>query len=147
MKAYGASKLFGIGLAGFVGDEQHFAAQEGTLMIQFQEFEPLATLCDNVHAAVIVGLGDCYDLGGAADLRNALFLRPDHAEHRFFLQALADHLPVARLENVQGQGDTGEQYNIQREEREQTQGASEGHWQQNTGLIVRQQLDFPSSRS
>ncbi len=102
--------------AGFVRNQQYICAQKGTLLIEFEHFEALAALGDQVHAPVGILLRDRNDLGGTPNFGNALFQGADHAERRIICQTLANHLFVSWLENVQGQGSARKQNDVKREQ-------------------------------
>ena len=73
---------------------------------------------EDVHAPVVHALEHLGDLHRAADRAHALVARPDDAELRAALQALADHRPIALLEDVQRDELVGECDDAEREERE-----------------------------
>ena len=83
------------------------------------DLEAPAAFSDDVHASVGIFLGDRENFRGATDLGKFLVLAPNHPEMLLAVKALGNHLPVARLENVQRQGSAREQHQIQREQREQ----------------------------
>ena len=95
------------------------AAQERTFLVDLEEFETVAAFGDDVHAAVVVGLGHGQDFRGAADVGEIRILCANYAERPLLLQALADHLLVPRLEDVKRQGRAGEQHDFQGEQGEQ----------------------------
>ena len=56
---------------------------------------------DDVHAAVVMALGDLGDEGRAADRAGAVVVAEDDSEGSIVLDAVGDHQPVAGLEDVQ----------------------------------------------
>ena len=101
--------------SGFVGHQQYFGAQERTLLVEFEHFKPMAAFGDQIETSVFVFPGDADDLGCASDLGDAMVNGSNHAEDRTVGAAFADHLFVARLENVQRQRRAGKQHEIERE--------------------------------
>ena len=80
---------------------------------------------EDIHAPIVILLGDRHDLGGAADPGNSLGGLSHHAERFFLLQAFRDHLPIARFENVQRERYARQQDQIERKDGQQrTHGAS-----------------------
>ena len=102
--------------AGFIVDHHNFRLQEGTLLIYSQKLETPAPFRNEVEAPVGVFFDDGNDFGGAAHFGQTLLHRADHAEQAILRQALANHLFIARFEDMQRQGRAGEQYDIQREQ-------------------------------
>ena len=86
---------------GFIVDEQNFGLQEGSILIYAQDLEPLATFGHQVESAIGVFFHYADDFGGASHLGNALLNRAYHAKIVMLGQTFANHLFVARLENVQ----------------------------------------------
>ncbi len=115
------------GGAGFVCDEQYFRLQKGTLAVQFEHFKALAAFHDQIETPVGILLRDSNDFSRTPNFRQALVQGADHAERRVVCPTLADHLFVARLENVQGQGSAGEQHNVEREQGKQGHEVSDWH--------------------
>ena len=71
----------------------------------------------DVHASVFVTLDDFENFGRATHADYPIREGKEHAEGCFGVEALADHSPIARLENVQGKLFAGEKYDVKREER------------------------------
>lgn len=67
---------------------------------------------------LVVLLDDIGDFGGAADLRDAFFFGPQNAERLAGLETFRDHLFIARLKDVQRQRSAGQEYHVERKERE-----------------------------
>ena len=93
------------------------AFEERILLEKLDDAKGSAADSDNVYAAVVVALDDVADFRGAADAGDALGKSEEHAEFGFFLEAVFDHLAVARLENVQGEFCAGKKDDVQRKER------------------------------
>jgi hypothetical protein len=85
----------------------------------------MASLRNQIHAAGRILFRDGNDLSSASHFGNPLFEGSNHAKGRSVGQTLGDHLFVARLENVQGQGSAGEQDDFEREHGKQRQGVSD----------------------
>src|SRR5215831_2565254 len=62
---------------------------------------------EDVHAAVRIFFGDFENFGGAARASDATFEGEKHAELGFLVKAVANHLAVTRLENVQREVSAG----------------------------------------
>ncbi len=136
VRFYGTVGFFASRRAGFVSDQQNFAAQKSAFFIELKEFEAFAPLGDNIEAAVGIFLGNADDLRRASDFGKAFFLGPHNSENGVVDEAFTDHFFVAWLEDVQGQRRSGEQDDIEREQRKQGHGISGGR---RLSFIVRQQ--------
>jgi short-subunit dehydrogenase len=112
------------GSAGLVHDEEYFRLQKGTLAVEFEHFKAPASLRDQIETAVGILFRDANDFGSAPNFRDAFFQNTHHPERRVVCPALANHLSVSRLENVQGQGSARKQYDVEREQGKQGQGIS-----------------------
>jgi hypothetical protein len=104
---------------GLVVDQENFGLEERTFLIYAEEFETPTAFGDEVEATVGIFFDDGHDFGGASHLGEALLDGAYDAESLVPGEALADHLFVTWLENVQGQGRAGEQDNVEREEGDQ----------------------------
>src|SRR5713101_9582079 len=105
-----------------VSEEVDIAFQElivrvGVGVHQLGYAERRAANGDDVHAAVVVTLHDFGDIRGATHADNSFRQSQEHSELAFMVDALADHLAVARLENVQGENCAGKKNDVQREKR------------------------------
>ena len=105
---------FTISIAAFIIKVADLGAQEGALLVDAQNLEAAQALGEDVETSVLVTFDDIEDLGGAADLCHLFLPGMDDAKDRVALQALTDHLFVARLEDVQRQWDGGKQDQRQR---------------------------------
>jgi len=110
-----ARSFLGRRVARFVVDEENIGLQEGTFLIQANDFEALATFGHKVEAAIRVFFYDGDDFRSAADVGKAMLKGANYAERTALGETFADHLFVARLEDVQGQGSTGKEDDIERE--------------------------------
>src|SRR5258707_4367982 len=72
---------------------------------------------DDVHAAVVVTLHDFGHPRGATDTDNSFGQSEEHAELAFLVEAMADHLTVARLGYVQREDCAGKKDDVQRVKR------------------------------
>ena len=73
---------------------------------------------ENVHAPVIIPPRNFQNFRRATNMRYAIRQSQEHPKWRFFVQALAHHPAIARLENVQGKKLAGEKYDVERKERD-----------------------------
>jgi len=105
--------------AGLIGNQQHLGPQEGTVLVEFQNFEAIAALGNQIEAAIRIFLGDADDLGGASHFGNAFVEGAYYAEGSIVGTAFPDHFFVSRLEDMQWQRSSGKQYNFQREQGKQ----------------------------
>src|SRR5207302_11019365 len=87
--------------------EQSVSLQECALPFDFQHFKSLAALGNNLQTAVLVLFCHCDNFRCTPDFGYTFILCPDHAEQTLASQALADHLLVTGLEDVERQGDAG----------------------------------------
>lgn len=127
MKFDGTGAFFRSRFFGFVFDIQNLAPQERTLLIDFEKFESLTALRHDVHASIVIGLGDGEDLRRTTYVCQGVLLCADDAEKILLVQALADHFLVTGFEDVQGEWSAGKQHNIQGKQWEKrTQSTSEG---------------------
>jgi hypothetical protein len=101
------------GSFGLIPHVHDLAAQEGSFLIELENFETLPTLRDDIQASVIVGLGHSEDLRCAPDIGKIRFLRAHYPKKELLLKAFADHFLVTWLEDVQRQRRTGKQHDIQ----------------------------------
>src|SRR6266404_4700418 len=77
------------------------AVQQRIIGEKFDDAEWLAADSEDVAAAVVVTVGDFQDFGSATGAGHAVGKSQQHAERRFGVQAIANHLAVTRLKNVQ----------------------------------------------
>src|SRR5712692_809704 len=105
---------------------QELVVRLGIGVHQLRYAERRAADGDDVHTAVVVTLNDFGDFRGATHADNSFRQGQEHAELAFFVDAMADHLAVARLENVQGEYCAGKKNDVQREKRN-TFGPHESH--------------------
>jgi hypothetical protein len=108
----------GVGALGLVGQELDGAGRIGAVVLLVDDPERARAAREDVHAPVVRALEDLRDLHRATHRAHALLARPDDAELRAALQALADHRAVALLEDVQRHHLVRERDDAQREERE-----------------------------
>ena len=145
MQLDGTSALLLRRRAGFVVDHENFGLKKRTFLVDAHDFEAAAAFGDQVEAAVWILLHHGDDFGGASNLSQSLFYGAYDAESAMLREAFADHFLIARLENVQGQGNAGEQDHIEREQGEKgfqrISGGGRGIRRQNrAALIVPQPL-------
>lgn len=95
----------------------HVAFEDGVFCEQLYGAKGDAAVGEDIHAAVVIALGDIYDFGGAADARDAVGEREKHAKFRVVFEAVFYHLAVTGLENVQGKFSAGEKNDVQRKQR------------------------------
>src|SRR5215469_9658002 len=95
----------------------HVTFQKRIFHEQIDNAERATADSDNVHAAVLVTLDDLEDFRRTSYANHSIRKSQEHAEWRFCVEALADHTPIARLENVQGKLFAGKKYDVKREER------------------------------
>ncbi len=93
------------------------AVKERIFGKEFDDAEGFAANSDDVHAAVFVSLDEFQDFGGAADVDDTFRNGEEQAEGRIVVETLADHAPVPRFKNVQGELFAGEKNDVEREER------------------------------
>src|SRR5262249_33982153 len=96
--------------------ENDFALKIGALLVQVDNLKPLLAFRVNVQAAVIILFQDFQDDGSATHFCQRILAGFDHAKGLLMLQALGDHLLIARLEDVQRQRRAGEQHHVQRKQ-------------------------------
>src|SRR5947207_15687452 len=77
--------------------------KEGTLLQDLKHLESTCTLGDDIQPEVFIPLYDGYYFCGATDLSDAMLDGTDYPERRVAVEALADHLLVSRLKDVQRQ--------------------------------------------
>ena len=94
------------------------AGRIGEVLDPAQQPERLGAPHEHVHAPVVELLQHLLDARRAADLAQAVVDEPDDAELGLELQALADHRPVALLEDVQRHRLLRQQHEPEREQRE-----------------------------
>jgi hypothetical protein len=92
--------------------------QEGSFLVDAYDFETPAAFGDEVEAAVRILLDHSDNFGSASHLGQTLFDYAHYTERAMLGEALSDHFFIAELEDVQGQGDAGEQDDIEREQGE-----------------------------
>ena len=92
------------------------AGDERAALGQLDQPEPLATLDDDVEPAVVEALDDLGDRRERPDLAQAVVVGVDDAERHALLEALADQLAVARLEDVERHLLGGEQHEPERKQ-------------------------------
>ena len=80
-----------------------------------KHFETLDAAGEDIHAAVVIPFRDLEDFGGATDVGDAFFRGADNAKRLLQFQTLGDHFFVSGLEDVQGQGNAGEENEVERE--------------------------------
>src|SRR5215831_15115974 len=95
----------------------HLSLQQRMLLKQLHHAEGSAAHGDNVHTPVGVALHHFQDFRRTTHMRHSFWQREKHAEFRFFLKAILDHLFVSRLKNMQGEGSAGEENDVQRKKR------------------------------
>jgi hypothetical protein len=105
------------GIIGVVFEVVNVTLEKRIFGEEIHNAEQIAAHGDNVHAPVFVTLDDFENFGRAAHADYPIREGKKHAEGRFGVEALADHSPIARLENVQGELFAGEKYDVKREER------------------------------
>lgn len=98
--------------------EFNFSLQKRPLLIDLDYLEAPETPGDDIHPSIIVPLDDSHHLGRTTNLGNAVLDRSDDAKCDVVLQALADHLFITRLEDMQRQSHAGKEHEIEREEGE-----------------------------
>jgi hypothetical protein len=91
------------------------AFEERVLVKEFDDSKRDAANCEDVHATILVSLYDFKDFCGAADPGDTVVEGEEHTEFGFVFEAIADHLSVARLENMQGKVSAGEKNDVKRE--------------------------------
>jgi hypothetical protein len=91
----------GIGARFAVVKVIHGAFEKGILLIEFDDTERSAANGEDVHASVLVALGEFQDFRRATDVGDTFRKGEEHAELGLVLQAGVDHGTVTRLENVQ----------------------------------------------
>jgi len=106
--------------------KQGASAQERALLIDFEKLKALTAFSYDIHAASVVLLRHRKNFRGAPDVGEVCLLGANYAELLFLLQALSDHFPVARLEDVQGQRSAGKQDDLEWEKGEQGIQAASG---------------------
>src|SRR6516165_7916132 len=105
-------------IIGMVLEVIHVTFQKRIFREQIDNAERPTADSDNVHAAVLVTLDELEDFRRTSYANHHSIRKgKEHAEGRFGVKALADHTPIARLENVQGKLFAGEKYDVKREER------------------------------
>ena len=116
------AQLGGRGSEILVVEESDFSLQVVLFLVERGHFEaPLAQSYD-IHAAVRIHLGHAFDGDGAAGVDNASVLGQHDAEFGFVADRLAHHFLIALFENVERQTRSGEDHDLQREEREHRRG-------------------------
>jgi hypothetical protein len=105
--------------AQFVLQVKHLCLQKRALLVQLYHLETRAAFRDDVHAPVGIFLSDRKDFCGASDLGKLLILPSYHAKVLAAVKAFGNHFPVARLENVQWQGCSRKQNEVERKQRQQ----------------------------
>ena len=93
---------------------ENFSLQKRAVLIDLQNLEAFLPLSKDVHSPVRILLQNIQDFRGAADFRQLLFLGANDSEMLILIEALRDHLFVARLKNVQRHGYPRQQHQIQR---------------------------------
>src|SRR5260370_40782237 len=96
---------------------QELVVPVGVGIHQLRYAEREAADGDDVHAAVVVTLHDFGHPRGATDTDNSFRQGQEHAELAFLVEAMADHLAVARLENMQREYSAGMKYDVHTEQR------------------------------
>src|SRR5712691_11602313 len=100
---YSVHYFFLSGLFRVVRKVEHVCLQERAFLVDFQYLKALVSLGDDVETAVIIFFCDCDDFSCTTNLSHALLLRPHHTEGTLPGQALADHILITRLEDMQRQ--------------------------------------------
>jgi hypothetical protein len=90
--------------------------KEGTFLIHAQQFETMAAFADQVEASVGVFFYHGDDFGGASHFGESLLEGAQDSEAAMLGEAFRNHVFVAWLEDVQGQGSGGEQNDIEWEQ-------------------------------
>jgi hypothetical protein len=98
-----------------VVNQNDLSAQKRTLFIHSQQFKSPAAFSNEIEAAIFILFYHRDDFSRASHFSEALFNGAYHAKRLVLRQAFANHLFVARLENVQRQGSAGKQNDIERE--------------------------------
>ena len=93
---------------------RYLALKVRTLLVQALNLKPLPAFSSNVEPAIIIFFDYVEDRGGAADRGQGALLHAHHAEWTLLLQALADHLFVARLKDMQRQRRSGKEHDFKR---------------------------------
>jgi len=99
-----------------VMDHEDLSLKKGAFLVDAHDLETLAAFGYEVEAAVRILFDDGNDLGGASHFGETLFDSAHYAETTMLSQAFANHFFVARFEYVQGQGNAGEQDDIERKQ-------------------------------
>src|SRR5215469_13190106 len=85
---------------------------------QLHDSENGAPFGKNVHSAIGIILNFSRDLSGAADCGSGTLVRENDPEFEPLFQAAADHVLVARLENMQGERHARQENDIEGEKRD-----------------------------
>ena len=99
-----------------VVDRLDASGHERAALGQLDQPEPLASFDDDVEPAVGEALDDLGDRRERPDLAQPVVVGVDDAERHALLEALADQLAVARLEDVQRHLLGGEQHEAERKQ-------------------------------
>jgi hypothetical protein len=93
------------------------ACEKRLSLKEVQHAERSASDGDDVHATVVVAFYHVKDFRGAAHVSEAIGKRKEQAEFRLFLDTSLHHLPIARLENMQGEFRAGKEDDVQGKKR------------------------------
>ncbi len=99
-------------------EKLHGASQEGTLVIQPQDFKPAPAHRQDVQTAVRILAQDLADGCGAARVHNSLLIGQHHAELQVAADRLLNHFLIALFENVQRQLGFRQQHHLKRKQRQ-----------------------------
>jgi hypothetical protein len=107
----------GAGAFAFIGEVEHLALKKGAIAIDLYYLESVPAFGEDVEASIVVSSDDFDDFCRAAHVGNSLGMSANDAERAMCVEALANHLLVARFEDVQRERRARKKNDVEREER------------------------------